>query len=342
MIKSDFERISSVAAKIQVPSVGTVVAGCVFVREGGVDKRSRAVWVFRCECGEEFARGATIQLQAQRRGQKRLCGDTSRHAGSRAISLPEKGAIIAGCKFIREIGLDAKRNRVWEFECQCGKIFSRLASQQRHRHKNGEERLCGDVSRHIEVKVGQTYQRWTVIRFIKVPAWSKEKGDFQRTKAICKCSCGNPQEKDVWPYHLLNGDSGSCGCLRLERISEAKTTHGLSDTQQQYMWSQAQGRAKAKGLIFDLDIEDCAIPEICPILGIPIIQIPRGEKIAGRKRSPNSPSTHRINPRGGYTKDNVLIVSWMANDLIKNGSLEEFQRIVQFYSALQSLERVAQ
>ncbi len=331
-----------VATEIHVPSVGTVIAGCEFVREAGVDKRRRAVWRFRCECGKEFERGATIQTQAQKRGRNRLCGDKSRHPSSRAISLPQNGTVIAGCKFIQEIGLDKNRNRVWQFVCPCGKEFSRLASQQLHRHKNKEERLCGDASRHIEVKVGNTYKRWTVVRLIKVPAWSREKGDFKRTKAICKCSCGNPVEKAVWPYNLLKGESGSCGCLRLERVSEAKTTHGLSDTQQQYMYSQAKGRAKKSGLAFDLDIEDCVIPEFCPILGIPIIQIPRGEKMTGRKRSPNSPSLHRINPSGGYTKDNVLVVSWRANDLFRDGSLEEFQRIVQFYGAIQSLERVAQ
>ena len=39
---------------------------------------------------------------------------------------------------------------------------------------------------------------------------------------ICRCRCGN--EKRVLVYHLLDGHTQSCGCLRLER----STTHGCN------------------------------------------------------------------------------------------------------------------
>ena len=40
---------------------------------------------------------------------------------------------------------------------------------------------------------------------------------------LCRCRCGN--EKRVLVYHLLDGHTQSCGCLRLERITTHDCTH---------------------------------------------------------------------------------------------------------------------
>lgn len=42
----------------------------------------------------------------------------------------------------------------------------------------------------------------------------------------CSCDCGN--ETIVMEKNLKNGITKSCGCLRLERVHEAKTVHGES------------------------------------------------------------------------------------------------------------------
>ena len=44
---------------------------------------------------------------------------------------------------------------------------------------------------------------------------------------ICRCRCGN--EKRVLVYHLLDGHTQSCGCLRLERVCDSCTTHGCTN-----------------------------------------------------------------------------------------------------------------
>ena len=253
---------------------------------------------------------------------------------SRAIKLPSRGELIAGCSFLGEAKNDPKNRRVWFFECRCGFKFKRLASQQRHYHKNNRIRLCGQTERHASVNIGGIYGKWKVVGFEKVPAWCKEKGNYLRTKAICLCSCGNQNTKLVMPYNLINGDSRSCGCYRLQRLSEAKTTHGLSNTQQQYMWSQAKGRAKKNGIAFDLEIDDCVIPEFCPLLRIRIKKTPKGKKVTGNIRQPNSPSLDRIDPSKGYTKDNVWVISWRANDLKRDGTLTEFKKIVEALDAI--------
>ena len=42
-----------------------------------------------------------------------------------------------------------------------------------------------------------------------------------------KCSCDCSETKTVRSVSLRNGDTQSCGCLRKEKMTEKKTTHGL-------------------------------------------------------------------------------------------------------------------
>ena len=70
----------------------------------------------------------------------------------------------------------------------------------------------------------------------------------------------------------------------------------------------ARQRAKANGIPFDIDERDVALPSHCPVLGIPLI--PRGKPFA-----PTNVTLDRLNPRKGYIKGNVAVISWRANKL---------------------------
>ena len=98
-----------------------------------------------------------------------------------------------------------------------------------------------------------------------------------------------------------------------------------------YLLHMAKSRAKKMGWDFDLEIEDIQIPASCPILGIPLF-IRQGNKDTGK--NPNNPSLDRINSSLGYIKGNIQVISWRANDLKKNGTLEEFTKIVEYIRAL--------
>ena len=88
--------------------------------------------------------------------------------------------------------------------------------------------------------------------------------------------------------------------------------------------SAAKCRAKEHGLDFNIDIGDTSIPEKCPILGIEI-------KVSnGRGPTDNSPSVDRINNDFGYVKGNVDVISFRANSLKSNGTLKEFEAIVNY------------
>lgn len=91
-----------------------------------------------------------------------------------------------------------------------------------------------------------------------------------------------------------------------------------------YLIQNAKARAKKKNWEFNLTPEDFEIPLKCPVLGI-TLELTWGEGIKD-----NKPSLDRIDCKKGYTKENVRVLSWRANNLLSDGSLEEFTKIVEF------------
>jgi hypothetical protein len=94
------------------------------------------------------------------------------------------------------------------------------------------------------------------------------------------------------------------------------------------LWAGAKSRANKNNIEFDILREDIIIPEICPILGIKL----QFDNTQGF--SDTSPSIDKIDPNKGYVKDNIQIISWRANKLKSNGTLEEFKKLVYFLENL--------
>jgi len=72
--------------------------------------------------------------------------------------------------------------------------------------------------------IGKTYNRLTIIKYAYT---DKDSNHYY----YCKCSCNNLMlETPIRLSHLKDEDIQSCGCIRLEKIKEKLTTHGLSNT----------------------------------------------------------------------------------------------------------------
>lgn len=69
----------------------------------------------------------------------------------------------------------------------------------------------------------------------------------------------------------------------------------------------AKFNAQKRNLEFSITIEDVPIPEICPLLGIPLIM--------GEQSRWNKPSIDRIDSSKGYIKGNVWVISVLANTM---------------------------
>lgn len=89
------------------------------------------------------------------------------------------------------------------------------------------------------------------------------------------------------------------------------------------MVAKSKKNSKKSGVPFDLSSKDLELPTNCPVLGIPL-------EIGKSVKQDHSPSLDRFVPAKGYTKDNVSIISWRANHLKNNGTLEEFRKIIKW------------
>lgn len=92
------------------------------------------------------------------------------------------------------------------------------------------------------------------------------------------------------------------------------------------LWYGAKRRAKKLGLVFDLQVSDIVIPKRCPLLPEIVLRVREGTAKGGA--GPNSPTLDRIDSSKGYTKDNVWVISWRANKLKSDATLEELERLV--------------
>lgn len=94
-----------------------------------------------------------------------------------------------------------------------------------------------------------------------------------------------------------------------------------------HMLARTKARAKAKGLAFDLTVEDIKIPKRCPVFGILLA-------VSDVTATDNSPELDRIDNRRGYVRGNVHVISRRANRIKNDATPEELIRIASFLHAL--------
>lgn len=86
------------------------------------------------------------------------------------------------------------------------------------------------------------------------------------------------------------------------------------------LYKGAVDRARRRGIDISITLDDIVIPDVCPVLGIPM------ERSRGRWNE-GSPSLDRLDNTKGYTKDNVRVISHRANRLKSNATASELEAI---------------
>lgn len=141
--------------------------------------------------------------------------------------------------------------------------------------------------------------------------------------------------KDISLFHRDKNckDGHSYECKECRHISSSlrnRTIEGKEKDRnrkikhkEKRLWYGAKTRAKEFHLDFDITPNDIVIPDICPVLGIPIIRDARG-------RSDGSPTIDRIDSTRGYTKDNICVISNKANTIKNNGTIEDHLKIIEY------------
>ena len=139
-------------------------------------------------------------------------------------------------------------------------------------------------------------------------------------------------------------------------VRETPTTRGwtASDSSRRYSWCKlcevrrsseryrkspfaqmfylTKKRSIEKNIPFDLDREFIKelykkMPKKCPVLGIDLQYSDVGSK---KYQTDNSPSLDRIDPKKGYTKDNVVIMSNLANRIKTDATADQIEKVWKF------------
>src|SRR6266436_5014533 len=91
---------------------------------------------------------------------------------------------------------------------------------------------------------------------------------------------------------------------------------------ERYILRSARYRARKKNIPFSITVKDIHIPSRCPVLGISL-----RSNLGNKKPGRDSPSLDRIDSSKGYVPGNVMVISWRANDVKGNGTIEELRRV---------------
>lgn len=82
------------------------------------------------------------------------------------------------------------------------------------------------------------------------------------------------------------------------------------------MYREAKRRSEERGLEWDLELCEVMVPDVCPVLGIPLF-------FTVGRTTDNTPTLDRVDNTKGYTRDNVVVISYRANRIKNDSTLDE-------------------
>jgi hypothetical protein len=92
-----------------------------------------------------------------------------------------------------------------------------------------------------------------------------------------------------------------------------------------YLLRRAKDNARSAGVGCDLILSDIVIPDVCPVLQIPLF-------FTTGSATDNTPSIDRIIPSKSYNKNNILIMSQRANRIKNDGTPDEHRKIYEYFN----------
>lgn len=144
---------------------------------------------------------------------------------------------------------------------------------------------------------------------------------------VCKQSL--PAEHFYEVRSRTNGKRDSAGVLRSSRCKTCQNQAYVDLDQVTKMLYAARKRAKLGGFECTITKDDIIIPDVCPVLGIPLFaRVGAGR--SNRDQVEHSPSLDRIDNSKGYVPGNVCVISMRANMIKNNATLQELEAIVAY------------
>jgi hypothetical protein len=107
--------------------------------------------------------------------------------------------------------------------------------------------------------------------------------------------------------------------LKNKEVRDRANKDWYDNNPKAYLLVCAKRRAKNNNIEFSITAEDFDLPDICPVLGVPMI-----------KRTRTAPSLDRIDPSKGYVPGNVQVISHKANLMKNDATKDELERFAKW------------
>ena len=135
---------------------------------------------------------------------------------------------------------------------------------------------------------------------------------------ICT-KCKQTKALSEYGKHSKQHDGLRAVC-KLCRKLEAQLSYKTKD-KQLHLLNAIKNRAKAQNIPFNLEYDDLTPPKFCPVFNVEIGRIEPHSKASKRF----SISVDRIIPEKGYVKDNIQIISQLANVMKHDATINELK-----------------
>jgi hypothetical protein len=224
------------------------------------------------------------------------------------------GQLVGSKRILGRANEICNKHPKWAWRCeQCGHEGSPATFSNLNHSANTEQVGCNNCKtpRLKPIPTGTHFNNLVVTGPCRKRGRSP--GGSSRREVPCECTkCG---ATGWWDKSNIVTGQANCTCDKFVQ-------NGLSNTRIGIMWTAARKRASDQGVPFAITHEDISIPEACPVLGIPL------SVNEGGTFHDASPSLDKIIPALGYVPGNIAVISWRANRLKGDGTLEELQALV--------------
>lgn len=147
-------------------------------------------------------------------------------------------------------------------------------------------------------------------------------GKEERRKSGYRSTCKPCERYRTKVFREQNPDHGKKWVSEnKDKVRKIKQRQHHSHSMAQHLWIGAKRRARENNYPFDIEIEDIVVPEFCPLLNIPMFKV-------GKVKTSNSPSLDKVIPSRGYVRGNIQVISFRANSLKSDATLDELKSIV--------------
>lgn len=216
---------------------------------------------------------------------------------------------------IKQLEADTIRTRVEKICPSCNELKPRSAFYAKSSTLDGMTTYCRSCDDHRT----KAHSRATYMANL-----TDEAAPTTLTCRTCQ------QEKPVHDFnrsrHRVTGFDSQCKQCKSAIWKERAT----DEARVRYLLQRIQSKCEKNDIPFDLELSDLVVPDKCPVLGIPL-RFGKSDKGYTSNADESSPSVDRIDPTKGYTKDNIIVISWRANRIKGNATPEELKMLADFY-----------